>query len=395
MDAAHRTSFCLRIAIAILLAAGACRPRLAAQPDETELYRYADVPVHDSRFGPIAHLQAAINGRLRLLGADTIAVDGIFGSATVHGLGTVAERFGLHAVLARDSMGTAACCITAGLWRALLGDAPPGVHERAFALTLTYEGTDYDRAEWNVGTADSASVLTWGPYGATVGYGSEVQGILRLVHREEGAILPAAFGAEFPLIDSLMRAKGGEGSELLRSAWQDTARRAAIRAAFEKLGGNAEVRSRYDRYAFGEGEWLRPAMRRLYSLIPDAATRATEVDYAFFLDLAVHMSITNARIAACRDAIAAFSRAHRRDPRPEERRRIVATAMRPGRQRDDRLGRSVAYYIDAIGERDLTHEELAAWKHRSRLRASQFGLRDTFTFLPAWCNPTADNATGE
>ncbi|MBS1910388.1 MAG: hypothetical protein JST22_00240 [Bacteroidetes bacterium] len=378
----HRASISLGISVAILFAAGACGARLEAQPDGTELYRYADVPIRDSRWGPIARLQAAINGRLRLLGADTMVVDGIFGSATVHGLGKVAERFGMHTVLARDSLGIAAYYITAGLWRALLPDAPPGVHERAFALTLTYEGTDYDRAEWNFGTDDDGSALTWGPYGATVGYGNEVRGILRLIHRNDSTMLPATFGAEFPLIDSLMRAKPGQGADLMHAAWRDSVRRAVIVDAFGALGRNAAARGLYDRYALEEGEWLRPAMRRLYGLIPDAATHATEVDYAFFLDLSVHMSVTNERITACRDSLAAFTRRERRDPRPEERRRIIARVMLPRHAQWDRLGRSVAYYIDAVGDRDLTHEERAAWMRRSRMRASQFGLSDMRLFLP-------------
>jgi hypothetical protein len=67
---------------------------------------------------------------------------------------------------------------------------------------------------------------------------------------------------------------------------------------FARLGAELLVRAEYEAYAFTTDDCLRPPMRKLYQgLIPNAPHRATVVDYGFFLDLAMHMSISQARIA--------------------------------------------------------------------------------------------------
>ncbi|MCP4051026.1 MAG: hypothetical protein GY730_10010, partial [bacterium] len=80
-----------------------------------------------------------------------------------------------------------------------LNDTPKlTVHERAFSIILLHEGTDYDCTEWNYGTGDDKSALTWGPYGATVGWKNEVRGILKIIHNNNSELLMKTFDKEFP-----------------------------------------------------------------------------------------------------------------------------------------------------------------------------------------------------
>lgn len=168
------------------------------------------------------------------------------------------------------------------LWQHVLPEAPvPTVHARAFALALTHEATDYDRVEWNYGTADDRSAVTWGPYGATAGWGNEVRAILRRVHEQHPALLPDLFGDEFASVEALLDGDRTDGYDLLKPVYDDPQRRQAWREALQALGRRAEGRAAYDWYAFESGQWLSPNLRRLYHLVPDAA--ATEIDYAFSL----------------------------------------------------------------------------------------------------------------
>jgi hypothetical protein len=124
-------------------------------------------------------------------------------------------------------------------------------------------------------------------------------------------------------------------------------------------------------------------MRKLYQgLIPDAAHGATAVDYGFFLDLAMHMSISDARIATAREAIARRAQELGRPLTSSERRQVVSRTMIPSRQQADRLGRNVVFYVDGVGEEALSGEERTAWRDRTGRRASDCGLRDEEHFFP-------------
>ena len=76
--------------------------------------------------------------------------------------------------------------------------------------------------------------------------------------------------------------------------------------------------------------------------------------------------------------------------------------FRPSNQRKDRLGRDIAFYIDAIGEDALSEEERAAWRARGARNAAAIGLSDeraapAFTPAPAIANamPTGDITQAE
>lgn len=352
-------------------------------PDPELLFRYGGVPLHDSKWGPLAAFQRALSDSLMAHGRAGLVADGIFGGATRDAIARLIALPEFAPPLQPPGTDTE-CIITRALWRRLLPRTlPPTVRERAFVLSLSHEATDYDRMEWNYGTSDDRSALTWGPYGATVGWGNEVRAILLRIERRDSTLLPRAFGEEYGMLAALLAAAPVEGYAVLRPVFEDTARRRVWRGLFAALGAQPEARAEYEAHAFATDEWLRPAMRRLYGLVAADSGVATEIDYAFFLDLAMHMSITKERAAACSTAMAARRAKLHRALTPGERRRTIAIALVPNARRADRTGRNVVYYIDGIAEEGLTAAELAAWRRRTGRRASDCGLADR-PFEPPW-----------
>jgi hypothetical protein len=258
----------------------------------------------------------------------------------------------------------------------------PSVHERAFVLSLTHEGTDYDTVEWNYGTSDNKSALTWGPYGATAGWGNEIRGIFKKIEQENPSLLNTVFAEEFTKVSELMEKDQSSGYQVLKPVWNNPSRRLIWKAKFKELSAEKVARDSYEWYAFQSNEWLKPGFKRLYGLIPDAQTKATEIDYAFFLDLAMHMSITQQRIEIAKEAIARKERKLGHALSPSERRQVISLTMIPSAQRQDRLGRNVVYYVDGVGIEGLSAEEKTAWQNRSNLRASNCGLSDSRSYFP-------------
>jgi hypothetical protein len=197
------------------------------------------------------------------------------------------------------------------------------VHERAFALVHTHEGTDYDRVEWNYGTPDDPSALTWGPFGATVGWGNEIRGILIRLQEKTPDLLEDLFGNEFPTVSKLMTQSPNEGYNILKPVHSDLQRRQLWKEKLQALGALEPGRAAYDWYAFRSNEWLKPNLRRLYQMIPDAPSEATEIDYAFFLDLGAHASVSQGRITGAMAAIEAEKTKFGRRLSPAERRRVI------------------------------------------------------------------------
>ena len=111
-----------------------------------------------------------------------------------------------------------------------------GANSPAFQEFVCCEtrGTDYHRAEWNLGTFDRRSILTWGPFGATVGWGGEVQAILRRVDAGDPALLESAFGEAAASIRALLDDRG-----VAHSAFEDPERRTAWKVGFARLGREA------------------------------------------------------------------------------------------------------------------------------------------------------------
>jgi hypothetical protein len=315
----------------------------------------------------------ALSSALISCGKQGIGVDGTLGPETRKALAALASCPKAESVnLPSNDLSSGK--ITVALWTRLLPNVEiPGVHARAFVLSLSHEGTDYDVVEWNYNTSDDRSALTWGPFGATVGWGNEVRAILKRVNSVNSKLLPAAFHSEFPTVEKLIESAPAAGYALLRPVGLDRNRRKVWNDAFGVLGSESSVRAEYDSYALNSDEWLQPNLRRLYSLLPGGS--GTEIDYAFFLDLAMHMSITDARISKVAAALRNSSALS-----PARRRQVISRSMVPSTQMTDRLGRNVVYYIDGIGIAGLSDEELTAWRHRTGRRASQCGLDDQHNY---------------
>ncbi|RQW07759.1 hypothetical protein EH222_06615 [candidate division KSB1 bacterium] len=271
------------------------------------------------------------------------------------------------------------------LWQKVVPTSPtPSVHQRAFALLLSHEGTDYDRVEWNYGTDDDKSALTWGPYGATVGWGNEVRGILRMVHDDDAGLLRDIFSADFVIVENLIHSEPEDGYQLLKAIYENNETRQSWKKKLQDLGQTAEGRTFYELYAFQTDEWLVPNFRKLYRLIPDAALNATEIDYAFFLDIGAHTSVGSDRIADAQSALDSEEEALERPLASFERRRIIGQFFAQQvnqRWRHDRMGRNVVFYVDGFGE-TLSSEELDAWRNRTGRRASSYGLSDERIYYP-------------
>lgn len=378
-----RVRWASRCAIVAGVAFAVCTPA-SAQPggDGIVLRYHRGGTTLRGRWGVVGEVQRALDDALTECGQPTIKADGIFGKGSQDGLRRLDSCPGFGAFEigqgeANDGV------VGLPLWNALRPNAAlPSVRERALVLWLSHEATDYDRVEFNFGSGgqpqsnDPKSYLTWGPYGATVGHGREVQGIL--ASPEVADDVEACLGAEVVSVRALLTASDEEAKETVRAAFVDPARREAWQAGFACLGGRDDVRAAYDAYAFETDKWFRPAVRRLYGLIPDAETTATDTDFAFFVDLAMHMGISAARMDAARHAIEEAKSRVARPLSSAERRRAVGQALVAtlSNQVEDRRGRNVVYYVDGIGEDGLTVAERTAWRARSGLRASDVGLID-------------------
>jgi hypothetical protein len=248
---------------------------------------------------------------------------------------------------------------------------------------LSHEATDFDDIEFNFspdGTPqanDPTSYLTWGPYGATAGGGGEIQHILS--DPRSDAFVDACFGSEASSIRALAAAPSDHESQardIVQQAAANPTRRAAWEAGFKCFGAKSEVQAAYQGFAFESGEWLSPGTHRLYTLVPSG--EATQIDYAFFIDLTIHMSITQARIEAARSALEAAQADGDASMSPAQRRRIIGQTLvgALSNQIEDRRGRNVVFYADGITLDALTDAEITAWKRRSGLWASDFGLVD-------------------
>lgn len=348
----------------------------AVQADPQILYRYQHVVLIDSQWGPLAQFQAGLAKALTDCGQPALSADGKFGDQTLAAMRRLAAcpgygDFAIGQGQAQDGV------VTDALWSKLTASPPPAPAKRGFVIWLTHEATDYDKAEWNFnadGTPqanDRTSFLTWGPYGATIGHGGEVQAILAsaadLTHR--------CFGGEAPALLGLVGRTSEERGAVVRAAFLDPARKALWRSGFTCFGADAAGRDAYDAYAFASSRWLKPAIDRVSALIP-AGTPRTDIDYAFFADIVMHMTIGSDLMAAARTALQAAAAQKGSPLTPAERRRVLSHVFVPPNQQRDRLGRDVVYFVDGIGEASLTADERDAWQWRSRLRTSSVGLID-------------------
>ena len=355
-------------------------PRAQPAPVDSEIIlRYNGTPLRGGRWSFVKEFQDALNVALVGCGIAPIGADGSFGRgsrAAVTKLGGCPGFGGLEVGAGERN----ASILTQALWQKLLPDEPmPDALERAHVIWLTHEATDYGKAEFNFTSTgqpqpnDRFSYLTWGPFGATVGHGREVQKILAIP--AANAEIGPCFDGEANAVQTLLAASDPGARDLLRQVVVDPDRRKRWSDGFECLGAKPQVRAAYDSFALDTDQWLRPAVRRLEGLVgPDPVTG---IDYALFVDLAMHMSISPNRISAARQALA--DREQQGDSlSASERRQIIGQTLVSmlGNQVEDRRGRNVVFYIDGLGADRLSPQEIAAWKHRSAFRASDVGLSD-------------------
>jgi hypothetical protein len=376
------------------LVASAARSALAQPADADVVIRYAGHTLNGGKWAVVGKLQTALDSALGQCGKEGVASDGSFGRGTRAALRRLDgcpgfDHFDLGTGEASDGV------VTLAVWRALMPREPmPDVIERGFVIWLTHENTDFDRAEFNfVGNGDPqpndpGSYLTWGPFGATVGHGREVQKILALTSvRPE---IAGCFGDEEAEIIKLLSASDADAKGIVRSAFVDVDRREKWKGGFACLGGKAPVRQAYWDFAFDDDTWLGPALRRLYTVIPDAQTKATAVDFALFVDLAMHVSFCREggtsncamRIPKIRAAIAAKEQVLGRTLMPAERRQVIGQTVVAtlGNQVEDRRGRNVVFYVDGLSAEEISDQEHTAWINRSGVRASDVGLSDSPSF---------------
>lgn len=352
----------------------------------------ADRAIAGSKWGFIGDLQRSLNGHAEKCGQAPVEVTGIYGPATVAAVAAV------HACLKGKPVPSAA--LTDQVFTAITGQEAPDAMARAHLLTRMLEGSDYDTLAWNICIAyrgDRASVLTWGPYGRTLGWGGELLATLKKIDR---AKLTAAFDAAGARgLDQLLALKTARdlgvksahrfpgAQKLMAGVCAQKGQMQAWRAAFATLGADPDVRAIYDADAWGEASWFRKVVGRLAASWEAAGLIPTEVDYAFFIDRSIHMGWGSARFKAVDAALAAAqakAQAAGAELTSAQARLAVAAAVRPSAHPADRLARDVVYLVDAeadlaaamAGARDWPATWRSLWAARANITAADAGLSD-------------------
>ena len=348
---------------------------------------------------PFGDLQQRLNDNLSACGKSTIVVDNKAGPATARAIARLRECPGFDFPGEEGSRALTEAMFTA-LWP---HEDYPDIAARAGVFTANFEGTDYDRFIWNVfQAADPASFGTWGPFGATLGHGGEIQAIIADVARTApGEIVDAFAQARRALPDApaddepstswrdaaceeadrgapvlsgarLLLAVDSpltdDDKENLKDEFCADARFRVWYGAFDHLAERRDVRAAYDRHYAEKNRRVADSLARLYR---EAGLTPTQVDWAFFLDRSTQFSVRRAPIVAALQSLPAGAT-------PAERRLAVSRASRPGNRVAEKLrvGRDMAFIVDALGEATMTTFEKDAWTFYGRRRASQIGLSD-------------------
>lgn len=361
----------------------------------------------DGRFGPISAFQTALRARLAAAGVpsnELPGVDGRYGPGT-HSAIERLLRLSEFADLAPPSGGRIG--ITVALWSRLLPGTPvPGVEQRIDTFILTYEATPFDSAaEWNFCQSVAASLrrtsrpcrsndprsyLTWGPRGATAGGGREVQGVLIAADQHNPTLINSAFGTEAASVRRFLRLAERrtapvilDTERFLCAVWLDPERADRWARGFAAFGALAEPRRIYNelyRSARFDGGKV-AAFRRLYQVL---GRQPTEIDLAFFLDRATHTGgvfasglDTNSPEAIAHVAARVRTAVPSPATAPASRiRRALSIILATQNQVNDRNGRDVVFFVDAVGIAQLSQSERANWLRRGPRFAGDLGLSD-------------------
>ena len=301
--------------------------------------------------------------------------------------------------------------ITRAVWRAVMGEnRDPTLRDRVMAIVLTFEATDFgEPPEWNfcqdnevksgqslnprapdfvcLNKSDPCSFLTWGPRGATAGDGRELPLILSMIAREHDDLLRRSFGSEYRALKRFMGLKSSNDEEcrddspmelFLCAVWMDPARRERWNNALMLLGREPAARAAYDRL-YTLGEFDGGTLAGYVDLWRTLGLTVNEVDYAFFVDRATHFggpwSNGSSIIGELRACMAGEHLAHTRNGMA---RRCLGRLQPHKEQAADRLGRDVAFYLDAYPDGALSETEMQAWSHFVPISAvTSFGLQET------------------
>lgn len=385
----------------------------AAQADNV-LYEYGGWLIRDGKSGHVAKFQAGLSEALAACDSSTrLTPDGLFGNGTRKAIVEVAACETVSLQLEADSPARTGA-ITISLWQAILPGTPtPSVSQRAASLKLTFEATDYDRMQWNFcqntplyrpdqgqnecHSNDKRSYITWGPNGATAGWGREVQAILNRYLEGDGnaAQFNNAFGDEASAVRRMLTLEDSQNGSLetyLCGVWMDKSRRNNWQAGFRTLGRSADIRAAY-RDIYGSASFDAGKIAAFYKIwqSEEVALPVTEIDHAFFTDRAAHMGMGRSTRQKVRDALTELKQASGENwpVSPAEVRRHIAKRVLPGNLKiqRDRLGRDTAFFVEAIGVNNLSELEMDAWGARGRRNVIHIGMSDARTMPDFVPNP--------
>ncbi|HWA21014.1 MAG TPA: hypothetical protein VG735_01305 [Caulobacterales bacterium] len=382
-------------ALAFFCAAPSARAGSEDPAADAILIRYADpgvrVVIQDSKWGPIGQLQAAIDRRAAGCGVTPVTLDGRFTRATADAMRAVAACRGA-------SLDAGGGHVTVEAWQAITGERPPNALERAQTLARTMEGGDYDRLDWNVCvkfTGDQGSVLTWGPYGKTLGWGGELLGVLNRLDRATVLAIFEANGAKgaSDLLALKTAQELGVASKhkypgaraLMESICAKPGQMQAWSAAFAQLGAMQETQAAYEEAAWGDSAWFRYVVERLEQSWRLAGLSPTEIDFAFFLDRSIHMGWGEPRFEAVDAALQAARYCLAPEAFTNARARLtIADAVRAKARPEDRLARDAMFLVDSeaqlsgamFGSRTWPKNWRKLWSARTGIAASDVGLSD-------------------
>jgi hypothetical protein len=183
-----------------------------------------------------------------------------------------------------------------------------------------------------------------------------------------------AFGSLANDVRKLPRLNKSSTRTFLCSIFADEASRAQWTQSFAKFGSTPAVPEAYRRHysSLASDGAKTQSFDTLYRKL---GMKPTEIDYGFFLDRATHSSPLHDLDRAVKD-IKTKLQSSGGTITPANVRRTIAQVFQVSHQTEDRLGRDVAYFMDATTVAGLTPRELAAWNTRGRLRASDAGLSD-------------------
>jgi hypothetical protein len=389
-----------------------CAAEAAIAEEDAVLYCFRDHELTTSKYGPVATFQKALNEQLKSCSppGPSVSADGAFGPGTQAAIIKFTKCHAFQHPLPPVSPAHQGA-ITSRLWSEILpAEAPPSPQQRANDLTLVFEATDYTALEFNYCQSrspktgklwtdgddecysnDPCSFATWGPRGATVGGGHEIQTILWEVNETDAQEVSSAFGSEYDAAKRLLAADKESKEVLLCAAFVDPDRRKAWKNAFFKLGHSAKVRTIYDQVYLSkaaDGEKMLQLYAVYKALRPLIGRDPTEIDYALFLDRATHGGAPKADEVD--DLVSELSDYIKSTPEkvsPAQLRWKLIHNLPVSNQQRDRLGRDVVYVYDGLGNA-VGSDAIKAWKERGPFKASDFGLSDerfvpTFVATPA------------